>query len=82
MLCIYPNSELPIDFLLGMRLGFWIGFNQNLISLKSAKRNMQSAAVESIVIEAYLEKEVASGRVIGHRHPQKQAVTSTSPGVV
>ena len=61
----HPDREF-VDYLLdGMSQGFRIGFNRVFGHLKSAKRNMVSASAEPAVIEAYLAKERAAGRIVG-----------------
>ena len=61
----HPDREF-VDYLLdGMSQGFRIGFNRAFGHLKSAKRNMVSASAEPAVIEAYLAKKRAAGRVVG-----------------
>ena len=61
----HPDREFVAYLVEGMRSGFRIGFNQGLVSLKSAKRNMKSAAEEPAVTDAYLAKEVAAKRIMG-----------------
>ena len=72
----HPDREF-VDYLLdGMSQGFRIGFNQAFGHLKSAKRNMVSASAEPAVIEAYLAKERAAGRVVGPLVPEGDLAAS------
>ena len=55
-----------VNFLIrGMREGFRIGFRYGVCTCTSATSNMQSAQKNSKVVDDYLHKEVALGRVLG-----------------
>ena len=61
----HPDREFVGYLLRGIQFGFRIGCDRSLVCLKSATRNMRSAAEEAAVVESYLEKEVAGGRIVG-----------------
>ncbi len=61
----HPDKGFVAYLLNGMRCGCRVGFNHRAVSLKSAKRNMRSAAEEPKVVDSYLAKERAAGRIIG-----------------
>ena len=60
----HPDREYVAYLTQGIRQGFRIGFNRELVRLKSARKNMQSAADEPAVIDAYLLKELACRRIV------------------
>ena len=47
----------------GIKEGFRLGFSGGSASLRSSTRNMRSAEEQPQVVQAYLDKEVAEGRV-------------------
>ena len=61
----HPDKEYTYYLLRGMREGFRVGFERARVTLKSATKNMRSAAEEPDVVEAYLAKERGAGRIIG-----------------
>ena len=61
----HPDRAFVAYLLRGMTRGFRIGFDCQAVSLESARKNMLSARQESAVVEAYLDKERAAGRVFG-----------------
>ena len=55
-----------VDIVLqGIKTGFRIGFCQPRRSLKSSKKNLQSALLHEEVIDKYLDEEISEGRVAG-----------------
>ena len=61
----HPDPDF-VDYLVwGMRQGFRIGFNRYACQLKSAKSNMRSVADAPEVVQSYIAKELAEGRVVG-----------------
>ena len=63
-LCSSPEQNLIHFFLRGITAGFHIGYNPTSESLKSSKRNMQSAVLHLEVVDEYLAKEQKTGRVM------------------
>ena len=64
-LCSHPDRN-QVDYVLnGLRQGFRLGFHPEAVTLKSAKANCPSALDHHTVIDEYLAKEVALGRVVG-----------------
>ena len=49
----------------GLQNGFHVGFNTASVSLKSAAQNMSSASLQPLVIDDYLHRELAKGRIAG-----------------
>ncbi len=72
------------DFLLrGMRQGFRVGFDWTAASqLKSAKRNMRSAQEVPEVVDQYLARERAAGRIIGPLSLKPGAIHVSRFGVI
>ena len=64
-LCDYPDRTAAAYVLTSLREGFHIGFETSSVTLRSASSNMLSALVHPSVIDAYLEKEISHGRVVG-----------------
>ena len=65
MLQNHPNQALVQYVVSGIRKGFRIGFDYWKASCKSPKCNMLSAETNPEVVTAYLQEEVALGRVLG-----------------
>jgi len=61
----HPDPCLVQFFLEGISHGFRIGFVPQKKSLRSARKNMDSAQEHPAVVHEYLAKEISSGRVIG-----------------
>ena len=61
----HPDEEFRAYILSGIAQGFRIGYDYSLGSCKPATSNMRSACENSEVVQAYLDKEVALGRVVG-----------------
>lgn len=64
-LCNQPDRAAIGYVLSGFWEGFSIGYEASPISLRSASSNMRSALVHPSVIDAYLQAEVSSGRIVG-----------------
>jgi len=64
-LCNQPDRTAIGYVLSGFWEGFSIGYEASPISLRSASSNMRSALVHPSVIDAYLQAEVSSGRIVG-----------------
>ena len=65
MLQDHPNQALVQYILSGIRGGFRIGFNYGKAACKPARCNLLSAETNPEVVAAYLQEEVALGRVVG-----------------
>ena len=65
LLSSHPDVEFSSYVLTGLAQGFHIGCNRAKVQCVQAKNNMQSALLHPSVVEDYLQKEVALGRVIG-----------------
>ena len=65
LLSSHPDVEFSHYVLTGLAQGFRIGFNRAKVQCVRAKNNMQLALQHPSVVEDYLQKEVALGRVIG-----------------
>ena len=60
----HPDRAFVRYLLTGIREGFRIGFHRS-VPLHSASRNMHSAREQPTVVQAYLGKECALGRMLG-----------------
>ena len=60
----HPDRAYAKYILHGLQFGFRIGFNRSH-SLQSASANMLSARLHPVVIDEYLGKELALGRMLG-----------------
>ena len=65
LLSSHPDAEFSHYVLTGLAQGFRVGFDRTKVQCVQAKNNMQSALQHPSVVEEYLQKEVALGRVIG-----------------
>jgi hypothetical protein len=65
LLMSYPCREMAQFFLGGIVYGFRVGFNSQIVHLKSASRNMLSSMSHPDVVDAYLLNEIQEGRVVG-----------------
>ena len=65
----HPNQKLVQFFLNGLVQGFRTGFNNSINSLRSARKSLQGATFHPVVIDKYIEDEVALNRVYG-RYPK------------
>ena len=65
----HPDRDFVKYILEGIKYGFQIGIDATR-SFKPASQNMASAKANPQVIESYLEKEVASGNVLGPFSPE------------
>ena len=63
-LAAHPDRAFVRFLISGIREGFRIGCHRS-IQLRSASRNMHSASEHPEVVQAYLEKECALGRMLG-----------------
>ena len=57
----------------GLQEGFRIGFDYGAARLLSAKRNLSSASSHTAVIDKYLAKERACGRLVGPIRPDARS---------
>ena len=64
-LCNHPDRAAVSFVLTGLRDGFRLGFSPSSCVLKSASANMLSASHHPLVIDDYIQTEVALGRVAG-----------------
>ena len=65
VLAAHPDREFATYILQGIEQGFGIGFDHAQKSCRPAMSNMLSATEQAEVVRAYLDKEVALGRVVG-----------------
>ena len=65
MLISHPHRPLVHFFLQGLTAGFRVGFNSSSTTLRSAKRNLKSAADHVEVVTEYLASEISAGWVAG-----------------
>ena len=65
VLAAHPDREFATYILQGIEQGFGIGFDHAQKSCRPAMSNMLSATEQAEVVQAYLDKEVALGRVVG-----------------
>ncbi len=65
MLRDHPDREFAEHLVQGVREGFRIGFEWDVVKCRSAKQNMQSAIDNPTVVAAYLENEYLLRRVVG-----------------
>ena len=61
----YADQSLLTYVLDGLQNGFHVGFNTASVSLKSVAQNMSSASLQPSVIDDYLHRELAKGRIAG-----------------
>jgi hypothetical protein len=61
----HPDGDFVQYLLSGIQKGFRIGFDYSQFSCRKGKRNMLSATKNAAVVEDYLKKECALGRVLG-----------------
>ena len=69
-LAMYPDQNLTTFFINGITQGFRIGFDYTLVSLKSSRRNLESAQSHIAVVDDYLKTEIALARVAGPFSPK------------
>ena len=83
-LAAHVDQAFATYILEGIASGFRIGFDYDSCRCQPAASNMLSATQQAGVVQTYLEKEVALGRVIGPVDPQAApARTQLSPfGVI
>ena len=55
----HPDQAFAAYILRGIEKGFRIGFNPQLVKLKSSGANMSLAAEQSEVVEQYLQEDSA-----------------------
>ena len=65
MLQDHPNRDLVSFFMSGIMQGFRIRFNRIYHTLRSARKNLESAKERSEVVEEYLAAEISQNRVAG-----------------
>lgn len=65
LLASHPDPEFKRYIIAGITQGFRIGFQYSHSAPRGTKRNMQSALENPSVIDSYLAKECALGRVAG-----------------
>ena len=80
----HPDREFRDYILKGISHGFHIGFDYGRYTCRPATSNMGSASKNGEVVQAYLDKEVALGRIVGPIHPSSVPCgTQVSPiGVI
>ena len=79
----HPDQEFAAYVIRGLREGFRVGYKYGSQALTPASRNMQSARQNKEVVEGYLGKEVAEGRVVGPLTSSSVAGVQVSPfGVI
>ena len=66
----HPDRAFRDYIISGIFNGFRLGFNYSIHACKPASRNMQSAIENPTVVQAYIDMEVALGRLLGPVHPQ------------
>ena len=65
LLAPHPDQRFKDVIITGLRRGFHIGFQPQLVTLKSAKHNLLSCAEHPQVVEDYIAKECKLGRLAG-----------------
>ena len=79
----FPDRAFAGYLVSGLREGFRIGFDYGSSRLSSAKRNLSSASSHTAVIDKYLAKEKARGRLVGPIRPEARSRVHLSPfGVI
>ena len=71
MLATYPDKRFANFLLRGIESGFRIGFNRNMVQLKSRHQNLISAVDHPQVVQAYLDNEIREEWVISLGSPQE-----------
>ena len=69
MLISHPHRSLVHFFLQGIARGFRVGYNSPSPTLKSARRNMNSASEHMEVVTQYLVSEMSERHVVGPFSP-------------
>ena len=64
-LCNHPDRAAVSYVLEGLKHGFRLGFSPSSWVLKSSCTNMRSAIQQPLVIDDYLQTEIAHGRIAG-----------------
>ena len=68
-LSAYPDPEFSAVILDGIKNGFRVGFNYHSVKLKSRHKNFKSAEDHPSVVDSYLQKELALGRIALIKNP-------------
>ena len=69
-LATHPDQNLVTFFIDGITRGFRIGFDHSLVSLKSARKNLESAQSHIAIVDDYLKAEITLARVAGPFPPE------------
>ena len=69
-LATHPDQNLVTFFIDGITRGFRICFDHSLVSLKSARKNLESAQSHIAIVDDYLKAEIALARVAGPFPPK------------
>ena len=67
----HPDRDFRDYILAGITRGFRIGFNYSNCSCRPATSNMRSANENAEVVQAYLDKELVLGRIVGPVTPDR-----------
>ena len=80
----HPDREFRDYILIGISHGFHIGFDYGRYTCRPASSNMGSSSKNVEAVQAYLDKEVAPGRIVGPINPSSAPCgTQVSPvGVI
>ena len=80
----HPDREFRDYILKGISHGFHIGFDYGRYTCRPASSNMGSSSKNVEVVQAYLDKEVAPGQIVGPINPSSAPCgTQVSPiGVI
>ena len=78
-LSTHTDQQFAHYILQGVSQGFRIGFHAPSLHLRSSTRNHPSSLVNQQVVSAYIEEEVAMGRMVGPIPPQLHPSLHTSP---
>ena len=82
-MAVFPDRAFAGYIGTGLREGFRIGLDYGAARLLSAKRNLSSASSHTAVIDKYVAKERACGRLVGPIRPEACSRVHLSPfGVI
>ena len=65
----HPDRWLAEYIVTGLQEGFWFGYNYQAYKCKKSEDNLKSAKEHPQVVDDYITKECAAGRILGPFYP-------------